>query len=260
MKNPLNDLSEYQKKEFMKELRILWTYESVSIEGNTFSFEDTHFFLSEGITIGGKSLGEHCEIKGHANGIDYIYSLLNQENITKENLFILHGIVMGNGMDVYSPVGKYKVEKNGTIILGEDGIASFFTYPLPHKVPDLMDIWLNMFNELNKIKIKNTDEAIDIYTKIHTSFVSIHPFADGNGRMVRLLSNLPILKNGLTPIIIANRLRKEYMDSLRIYQQQGDIYNGNHAKFKEISISSWRNTIKLIESYASNDSNSPSIS
>lgn len=43
-----------------------WTYHSNAIEGNTFSYQETAFFLREGLTVKGKTLREHLEIVNHA--------------------------------------------------------------------------------------------------------------------------------------------------------------------------------------------------
>lgn len=45
-------------------------------------------------------------------------------------------------------------------------------------------------------------------------FVHIHPFRGGNGRLVRLLSNLPVLRSGHLPVVIDVRDRKAYIDIL----------------------------------------------
>lgn len=52
---------------------------------------------------------------------------------------------------------------------------------------------------------------------LHAAFVRIHPFWDGNGRMARLLANIPVLKAGLPPIIIPKERRREYIKALSIY-------------------------------------------
>ncbi len=50
--------------------------------------------------------------------------------------------------------------------------------------------------------------------QLHVAFVRIHPFFDGNGRMARLVSNLPVLKAGFPPIIIPRQECKQYIDAL----------------------------------------------
>ena len=48
----------------------------------------------------------------------------------------------------------------------------------------------------------------------HSTFVRIHPYADGNGRLARLLSNLPVLEKGSLPILIPNERRLDYIEAL----------------------------------------------
>jgi len=43
---------------------------------------------------------------------------------------------------------------------------------------------------------------------------SIHPFADGNGRTARLMLNFILEKFGLPPIIIATKVRNQYLKAL----------------------------------------------
>jgi Fic family protein len=44
--------------------------------------------------------------------------------------------------------------------------------------------------------------------------VFIHPFADGNGRVARLIMNTLLIQKGFLPIIIPPVLRREYIDAL----------------------------------------------
>lgn len=60
---------------------------------------------------------------------------------------------------------------------------------------------------------------LDAYVRAHTSFVRIHPFFDGNGRLARLLANLPVLFAGYPPIVIPAESRTEYIMSLWTYQR-----------------------------------------
>src|SRR5699024_1676003 len=49
---------------------------------------------------------------------------------------------------------------------------------------------------------------------LHTRFVGIHPFIDGNGRTARLLLNLELMKDGYPPVIIKVENRLEYYEAL----------------------------------------------
>jgi prophage maintenance system killer protein len=48
----------------------------------------------------------------------------------------------------------------------------------------------------------------------HHQFVTIHPFADGNGRVARGLTLLTLLSNHYAPLVVTRRHRAEYLQSL----------------------------------------------
>ena len=79
-----------------------------------------------------------------------------------------------------------------------------------------MNEWLTMLNNALVLTI-DSEKALAIYSDLHLAFVRIHPFADGNGRMARLVSNLPILKSGLPPVLIDRNRRSEYLMALSAY-------------------------------------------
>jgi len=51
---------------------------------------------------------------------------------------------------------------------------------------------------------------------LHVTFTRCHPFDDGNGRMARLLSSIPLLRDGYPPVCICPAARSGYYDSMNI--------------------------------------------
>lgn len=62
------------------------------------------------------------------------------------------------------------------------------------------------------------ETAPDTYAKIHSGIAHTHPFRDGNGRIARLLSNIPLLRAGLPPIVIPVERRQPYIQLLAEYE------------------------------------------
>ncbi|MDD3136998.1 MAG: hypothetical protein PHF57_07635 [Methanoregula sp.] len=60
-------------------MRVLHTYHSNSIEGNTLTLSETKLVLSTGITTGGKTLREHLEVTNNAQGYDLIVRLAREQ-------------------------------------------------------------------------------------------------------------------------------------------------------------------------------------
>src|SRR5690625_1622144 len=77
--------------------RILWTYHSNAIEGNTLSLAETKVVLEDGITVGGKTLREHFEAINHAEAIDYIEDLVEKEiDLTESVVRDIHRLILKN--------------------------------------------------------------------------------------------------------------------------------------------------------------------
>ena len=65
---------------------------------------------------------------------------------------------------------------------------------------------------------------IERAARLHTDFVNMHPFIDGNGRTARLLMNFELMKSGYLPVIIKASERLAYYESLDSASVSGD-YN-----------------------------------
>jgi molecular chaperone DnaK (HSP70)/fido (protein-threonine AMPylation protein) len=74
-----------------------------------------------------------------------------------------------------------------------------------------------------EIKTRGNDRSpLEFATSIHTTFVSIHPFIDGNGRTARLLLNAALLLVGLPVIVVNYADRGRYLDCLK-KSNDGDL-------------------------------------
>lgn len=201
------------------QLRNLWTHTSTAIEGNTLTLGETAFVIEEGLTISGKPLKDHQEVVGHARAIDLVYDLVRKDAaITEEDLFALHRAVQTESVvDIMRPVGAWKKEPNGTYFVTEEEKQVFIEYAAPEEVPGLMAQWMALLNSSSSETL-DQDQALQAYVALHVSFVRIHPFFDGNGRMARLAANLPVLKSGFPPVIIPKEKRREYIRFLAEYE------------------------------------------
>jgi Fic family protein len=207
------------KNILLAQIRNVWTHHSTSLEGNSLTLGETDFILEEGLTIQGKPLKDHNEVYGHAKAIERIYGLLNvSAPITQQDIFKLHETVLTEHvLDIDQPVGKWKVQSNFTTYTSKDNKQQWREYPAPQAIDFLMSQWLGRLN--SSLAIMHTQEtATGVYADLHLSFVTIHPFFDGNGRMARLLANLPVLKSGLPPIVVPQEDRYQYKTCLSDYQ------------------------------------------
>ena len=211
----LRQVPEQHRTGLLKQLRDLWTHTSTALEGNTLTLGDTHFILEEGLTISGKPLKEHQEIVGHARAIDLVYQSLAGP-LTEQQVFALHKAVQSEVVtDIYKPVGAWKNEVNGTYAVTSDNRQVFIEYAAPAEVPYLMKEVIGAINKARDIRL---DQVAKHYARIHVGLVHIHPFWDGNGRIARLLANIPLLKSGLPPLVIPVEQRRPYIQLLADYE------------------------------------------
>ena len=87
------------------------------------------------------------------------------------------------------------------------------------EIPGLMDAWEKDIAE----KVRTLHPVL-LAADIHESFVTIHPFVDGNGRTSRLLMNLVLMRAGYPAIVIPSdsTARLAYYDALEAVQTGSD--------------------------------------
>lgn len=252
----LQDIPKHRRKDLIAQIRDVWTHSSSALEGNTFTLSDTAILLEQGLTISGKPIKEHQEILGHARAIELIYQFIDQEQpIDKPFICELHKAVQTEQvLDIYKPMGDWKVEPNGTNAVDENEHPVYIEYAHPVDVDKLMKVFME---EMNQLKPQNItlENAPSIYAKLHIGFVHIHPFWDGNGRLARLLANIPLLKAGLPPLMIDQTQRIDYIKTIADYQIKTGKLNSktgvwpktaNYKQFENFCQACYQTTQELI--------------
>lgn len=195
--HPLNDGI---LRKLQNNLRTEFIYNSNAIEGNTLTLRETDIILQFGITVKGKSLKEHNEVKGQEYALDFLNEVLKKEEPLSIRLIReFHALILNDDKDNR---GRFKQENN--TILG----AKFQTTPF-YQVEEKLQELIDNFNESDK-------NLIEKVAKFHNDFEMVHPFNDGNGRTGRLLMNLELMKNGYPITIIKNEDRDDYYQALEI--------------------------------------------
>ncbi len=215
----LNEFDPDLKETFLEKLRVLWTHGSTGLEGNTLTLGETHAVLSQGLTMSGKPLSHHLEVVGHSRAIDLVYALCQGGRpVVADDLFALHRAVQTElVVDIYQPIGAWKVGPNSAAVVLDGKVGTNDTYALPRDVPALMGDWLERLNEFLNAAPADVD-AVASFAWLHAGFVRVHPFADGNRRMARLVANLPALRAGHPPVLIPLARRAEYIELLARWQ------------------------------------------
>lgn len=228
-------------------INLEWIYHSNAIEGNTLTLHETKVVL-EGITIGnGKTLLEHFEAINHQDAIEFVESLIQtQEVVSEHNIKQIHALIMKNILPNTHYAGNHagSYRDQNVIISGASTIPPHHIL-VAQEMEDLIE-WYQLTNKQTQGLSAYPNHPITNHpilraAKLHTLFVKIHPFIDGNGRTGRLLMNLDLMQAGFVPAIIRAESRLEYYDALDIACSQGD--------FNPISMMIAAAQIKTLELY-----------
>lgn len=200
-------LESFTLQRLHQDLRLLATYHSNAIEGNTLSLHETQMVLEYGITVDGHPLREYLEATNHAEAFDALPDLV-QRPITIETVRKLHYLVM----DKLDPKAG-ELRQVQVYIRGAD-----FTPPPARNVPLYLAQWVQWLNSDSALR----HESITRAAIAHHGFETLHPYTDGNGRVGRLLLTLMLMQDGYPPAFILREWRSRYIHGL----QQG--HRGNY--------------------------------
>jgi Fic family protein len=222
----LNKLTLKQREELFRQLRISITHHSNAMEGTTLSFGETKELLEHGNTAGDKPLSEQLVILGFAKAYDVIIrEATNPHNII-DSSFIkdIHAIMFEDALKVSpefisKPIGAYRLDER--YIKGVDIKLS-----LPHMISNDVE------NLLYRIKSNNMS-LLDI-SDFHILFERIHPFADGNGRVGRLIMAYQAIQNNIIPPLIENDYRDDYLKAINDKDNLCEFLNKSIKKSLEL--------------------------
>lgn len=203
----LRPLPEHTVRSLHQQQVLEWTYHSNAIEGNTLTLKETKVVL-EGITIGGKSMREHFEVINHKQAIDYVETIVQNQNALSEwQIKSIHQLVLKN-IDDHN-AGQYRQEN--VVIAGAEHLQ-----PNCFKVPEAMTALIEQY------QASTNWHPVELAARLHVDFVGIHPFIDGNGRTSRLLMNFELMRHGYLPIIIPVEQRLSYYEALDTAHTEND--------------------------------------
>ena len=200
----LNTLTLKQREELFRQLRVSITHHSNAMEGTTLSFGETKELLEHGNTAGDKPLHEQLIILGFAKAYDVIVREASSPYTLIDSSFIkdIHAIMFEDALQVSpsfvaKPIGAYRLDER--YIKGVNIKLS-----APHQITNDIE---NLF-----YRFKSNEMSLKDIAEFHILFERIHPFADGNGRVGRLLMAYQAIQNNMIPPLIENEHRGEYLE------------------------------------------------
>jgi Fic family protein len=174
-----------------------FVFESNALEGNSLTLKNFSEIVFENKIIGTADLREVYDAKNSYNVFSKLFN--EKKEITESFIIKIHKKIMKN---IDERTG-YKRLPN--IILGRN-----IELTPPENVNEEMKKLLNWYKEN-----KDLEYPLELAFKFHHKFEGIHPFADGNGRVGRMLLNYILIKKGYYPIIIRKTHRNKYLKALQ---------------------------------------------
>ncbi|OGD85959.1 hypothetical protein A2164_00415 [Candidatus Curtissbacteria bacterium RBG_13_35_7] len=179
-------------------------YNSNAIENSTLTLKETEKILFELKISRNISLREVFEAKNLARVMEYVKSK-PQEELTKENILLLHQMLMININDKIA--GRFRLNNKYVRV-------KTFIAPSPeHIESDISDI-------LTDYSSDQETYFIDKIAKFHLAFETLHPFVDGNGRIGRVFINYQLNLLGFPNVIIRDKEKEYYYKAFKSYQDE----------------------------------------
>ncbi len=189
---------------------IRFTYDTNRIEGSTLTLRDTADLLEKGITPGKRPISDVKEAEAHKNAF---YEMLNyRRDLSLNTILYFHKkLFEGTKADIAGIIRVHQVAIAG----------SNFMPPFPAEVYPLLVEFFKWYDR-NKDKI----HPVQLAALVHLRLVTIHPFADGNGRISRLMMNFVLYKHGFPMLNVPYEKRAGYYGALERFQtkKQEDIF------------------------------------
>lgn len=189
----------------------LLAYNSNKIEGSTLTEEQTASLFDTGIlpkTDDYYRAKDVEEMNGHFlmfnKMLDTLDAALDQQ-IIKSFHFELKSGVFEDRANGYA-IGDYKKRPN---------MIGIYQTSLPSQVPEAMTELLNWYHA--------QDVSLKTLAEFHARYEIIHPFQDGNGRTGRIILFRECLRHDISPFIIEDANRPEYLEALKAYRQNGTV-------------------------------------
>lgn len=177
---------------------VRFTYDTTRIEGSKLTYRETADLLERGLSPRAKPLEDIKEVEAH----DRVFreALEYEKDMSLRIILLWHKKLF----DETKPDIAGKIRAHQVAISG-----SRFMPPSSVEVQPLLREFFRWYDR-NKLSL----HPVELAAAVHLRFVTIHPFADGNGRMSRLMMNFVLQKHDFPPLNIPYEDRRSYYNAL----------------------------------------------
>lgn len=190
---------------------------STAIEGSTVTEVENRMLFDEGITANKRPLMEQLmNLDLKAAYQESMNMASNHEDITVESLKRLSSLVMKNtGAEYSTALGSFSAANGDLRLLNVSAGFGGRSYLRYQKGPTYLEQLCQDLNQRrHELDEKDAAAIYELSFEAHLRLVTIHPWADGNGRMARLLMNQIQFEYGLIPVKVMRESKAEYIQAL----------------------------------------------
>lgn len=206
-------------EELMNRFFLKFTYSSNKIENNETRLTDVEAVFKGSTVVNFKgNRTTITEIENHKELCKNIFKL-SEENNSKLSIDLIkyfHHVLM---KDCFREEFLIKGEKPGEFKKGDYIVGLHDVGASPLEVEENLE---SLVDEVNGVEI-NDNNALTIVSYFHCWFETIHPFADGNGRVGRMLINYILLGNNIPPIVLFENEKEKYYLALEYFNETQEI-------------------------------------
>ena len=199
---------------------------STAIEGSTVTEVEAQLLFDEGITSSKRTMLEQQMNLDLKVAYDYGREWIKQhEPITVDWLVLLASKVMARtGSEYHSIGGDFSAAKGELRKLNVTAGTGGKSYLAYQKVPARLAAFCEELNRRRKaIDPADVAAVYDLSFWAHFELVTIHPWADGNGRTCRLLMNLLQWEFDVLPTKVLKEDKAEYIQALIDTRESEDL-------------------------------------
>lgn len=190
---------------------------STAIEGSTITELENQIMFDQGVSLKGKSIIEQSMNLDLKTAYEQSIELAKQHTpLSIEMLISLSALVMKNTGKVYKTIlGDFSSACGDLRLLNVSAGIGGHSYMNYSKVPAKLAEFCERLNvQRAKASEMSVDDLYQMSFDAHYNLVTIHPWADGNGRMARLVMNMLQFEFGLIPTKILKEDKEEYIKAL----------------------------------------------
>jgi Fic family protein len=199
---------------------------STAIEGSTITELENQIMFDQGVSIKGKSIEEQNMNLDLKAAYDKAIEIADKHTpLTVDLLISLSSIVMKNtGKEYKTALGDFSSARGELRLLNVTAGIGGHSYMNYNKVQtNLYEFCKQVNSERCCADKKSIDELYKITFDAHYHLVTIHPWADGNGRMARLVMNMLQFEFKLIPAKILQKNKEDYIKALVSTREDGNL-------------------------------------